>query len=71
MLTSEFAPKLSLIALAYNEGFTIEENVKSLLSLNYNNYEVIVVNDGSKDNSMDILIQTYDLILTELDIQQK
>ena len=67
LLTSEFAPKLSLIAPAYNEGFTIEENVKSLLSLNYNNYQVIVVNDGSKDNSMEILIKTYDLVLTELD----
>ncbi|RZJ52205.1 MAG: glycosyltransferase family 2 protein, partial [Flavobacterium sp.] len=71
LLTSEFAPKLSLIAPAYNEGFTIEENVKSLLSLNYNNYEVIVVNDGSKDNSMEILIRTYDLVLTDLDIHQK
>ncbi|KAF2517160.1 glycosyltransferase family 2 protein [Flavobacterium foetidum] len=67
LLTSEFAPKLSLIAPAYNESFTIEENVKSLLSLNYNNYEVIVVNDGSKDNSMEILIKTYDLILAERD----
>lgn len=65
LLTSEFAPGLSLIAPAYNESFTIEENVKSLLSLNYNNYEVIVVNDGSKDNSMEILIKTYDLELTE------
>lgn len=71
LLTSEFAPRLSLIAPAYNEGFTIEENVKSLLSLNYNNYQVIVVNDGSKDNSMGILIKTYDLVLTELDIQSK
>lgn len=71
LLTSEFAPKLSLIAPAYNEGFTIEENVKSLLSLNYNNYQVIVVNDGSKDNSMEILIKTYDLVLTELDILAK
>ncbi|KRD10380.1 glycosyl transferase family 2 [Flavobacterium sp. Root901] len=68
LLTSDSAPKLSLIAPAYNEGFTIEENVKSLLSLNYNNYQVIVVNDGSKDNSMEILISTYDLILTEIDI---
>ncbi len=67
LLTSEFAPKLSLIAPAYNEGFTIEENVKSLLSLNYNDYQVIVVNDGSKDNSMEILIKTYDLVLTEID----
>lgn len=71
LLTSEFAPRLSLIAPAYNEGFTIEENVKSLLSLNYNNYEVILVNDGSKDNSMEILIKTYDLVLTELDIHLK
>src|SRR6218665_2450602 len=65
LLTSEFAPKLSLIAPAYNEGLTIEENVKSLLSLNYNNYQAIVVNDGSKDNSMEILIKKYDLILSE------
>lgn len=71
LLTSEFAPKLSLIAPAYNEGFTIEENVKSLLSLNYNNYQAIVVNDGSKDNSMEILIKTYDLVLTDLDINPK
>ncbi|MBB4802735.1 cellulose synthase/poly-beta-1,6-N-acetylglucosamine synthase-like glycosyltransferase [Flavobacterium nitrogenifigens] len=71
LLTSEFAPKLSLIAPAYNEGFTIEENVKSLLSLNYNNYQVIVVNDGSKDNSMEILVKTYDLVLTDLDIHPK
>lgn len=71
LLTSEYAPKLSLIAPAYNEGFTIEENVKSLLSLNYNNYEVIVVNDGSRDNSMEILIKTYDLVLTELDVNLK
>ncbi|HKO77648.1 MAG TPA: glycosyltransferase [Flavobacterium sp.] len=71
LLTSEFAPKLSLIAPTYNEGFTIQENVKSLLSLNYNNYQVIVVNDGSKDNSMEILINTYDLVLTDLDINLK
>ncbi|KEO74917.1 glycosyltransferase family 2 protein [Anditalea andensis] len=67
LLSSQQAPYLSLIAPAYNEGLTIEENVKSLLSLNYNNYEVIVVNDGSKDNSMDMLISTYDLIKKDLD----
>lgn len=68
LLSSKHAPYLSLIAPAYNEGLTIGENVKSLLSLNYNNYEVIVVNDGSKDNSMDILISTYDLELRETEI---
>lgn len=65
LLSSEFAPALSLIAPAYNEGFTIKENVRSLLSLNYNNYQVILVNDGSKDNSMDILIESYELILAD------
>lgn len=71
LLSTEFAPHLSLIAPAYNEGMTIEENVKSLLSLNYNNYQVIVVNDGSKDNSMEILINTYDLIPVELQFETK
>lgn len=71
LLTSEMAPKLSLIAPAYNEGFTIEENVKSLLSLNYNNYQAIVVNDGSKDNSMEILIKKYDLVLADIDLHPK
>lgn len=61
LLSSEYAPSLSLIAPAYNEGKTIEENIQSLLSLNYSNYEVIIVNDGSKDNSMDIMIQAYQL----------
>ncbi|MBF4491175.1 glycosyltransferase family 2 protein [Flavobacterium sp. JLP] len=71
LLTSEFAPGLSLIAPAYNESFTIEENIKSLLSLNYNNYQVIVVNDGSKDDSMEILIKTYDLLLTDLNFHHQ
>lgn len=70
LLSSEFSPALSLIAPAYNEGFTIKENVRSLLSLNYNNYQVIVVNDGSKDNSMEILISSYDLIPADFAYQQ-
>lgn len=61
LLSSEYAPSLSLIAPAYNEGRTIKENIQSLLSLNYSNYEVIIVNDGSKDNSMEIMIKTYQL----------
>lgn len=71
LLSSEFAPALSLIAPAYNEGMTIEENVRSLLSLNYNNYQVIIVNDGSKDNSMEILIKNYDLEPIAFDINTK
>jgi biofilm PGA synthesis N-glycosyltransferase PgaC len=71
LLSSEYAPALSLIAPAYNEGMTINENVRSLLSLNYNNYQVIVVNDGSKDNSMEILTNSYELIPADFDYHEK
>ncbi|MBC7556231.1 MAG: glycosyltransferase, partial [Chryseobacterium sp.] len=56
------APHFSIIAPAYNEGFTIIENVRSLLSLYYHNLEIIIVNDGSKDDSMAKLIIEYELI---------
>lgn len=55
------APTFSLIAPAYNEGLTIVDNVRSLLSLYYQNLEIIIVNDGSKDDSITKLIAAYDL----------
>lgn len=55
------APAFSLIAPAYNEGMTIVENVRSLLSLYYHNLEIIIVNDGSKDDSIQKLIEAYEL----------
>lgn len=61
IVTNPNAPKFSLIAPAYNEGMTIVDNVRSLLSLYYHNLEIIIVNDGSKDDSIDKLIQAYDL----------
>ncbi|MBO0858427.1 MAG: glycosyltransferase [Chloracidobacterium sp.] len=42
-------PKVSVVICAYNAASTIEDNLESLTRLNYPNYEVIVVNDGSKD----------------------
>jgi len=61
ILSSELAPPLSLLAPAYNEERTIKENVQSLLALNYNNYEVIVINDGSTDDTLETLINAYNL----------
>lgn len=54
-------PSITLVAPAYNEGLTIVENVKSLLSIQYPFYELIVVNDGSTDNSMELLTEKYKL----------
>lgn len=61
IVTNPNAPRFSLIAPAYNEGMTIVDNVRSLLSLYYHNLEIIIVNDGSKDDSIEKLIQAYDL----------
>ncbi|MBO9596171.1 MAG: glycosyltransferase family 2 protein [Niabella sp.] len=59
--SSLHAPSVSIIAPAYNEGLTIVDNVRSLLSIYYYNLEVIIVNDGSKDNSLQKLIDAYQL----------
>jgi len=58
---SPLLPSVDVIAPAYNEGFTIRESVRSMLSLRYPNHEVIVVNDGSKDDTLSILIEEYRL----------
>ena len=62
LIDSPISPTISIIAPAYNEGLTIVENVRSLLSLNYDRYEVIVVNDGSKDDTVQKMISTFDLV---------
>lgn len=55
-------PPVSIIVPAYNEKETIEDSVTAMLEkLNYHAYEVIVINDGSKDETMDILLKTFDL----------
>lgn len=44
-------PKMSIIIPAYNEEITVASSIKSMLNLNYPDYEVIVVDDGSSDNT--------------------
>lgn len=61
IVSSPLAPSLSVIAPAFNESQTIVDNIRTLLSLYYNNYEVIVVNDGSTDDSLEKIIGAYEL----------
>ena len=60
-LHPETAPGISIVAPAFNEEVIIIDNVNSLLDLDYPNYEVVIVNDGSKDNTLPLLIENYDL----------
>lgn len=61
ILSSAMSPSITIIAPAYNESLNVVENVRSLLSNHYANYDLIVVNDGSKDDSLEKLIEAYDL----------
>lgn len=61
LLRSPLAPPISIIAPAYNEGLSIIMNVQSLLTLNYPNFEIVLINDGSTDNSMEQLIREFEL----------
>lgn len=57
----ESAPGISIVAPAFNEEVIISDSVHSFLSLNYPNFEVVIVNDGSKDKTLDILIRDFEL----------
>lgn len=61
MVQSELTEPVSILAPAYNEELTVVESVKSLLKLNYAKYEVIVINDGSKDRTLENLISEFHL----------
>jgi len=61
IVASPMSPTLSVLAPAFNESKTIIDNIRTLLSLYYNNYEVIVINDGSTDDSMEKMIESYEL----------
>ena len=63
LLNSPVAPRISMLAPAYNEAATIGESVRALLALYYSNLEVIVVNDGSKDTTFAVLQEQFDLVL--------
>lgn len=62
LLQSSKLPSISVLAPAYNEEANVVENVRSLLTLNYPSYEIVIINDGSKDETLQQLIKTFDLV---------
>lgn len=71
ILSSTISPSISIIAPAFNESLSIIENARSLLSSHYANYDVIIVNDGSTDDSLEKLINAYSLVKIDLLINEK
>ena len=62
--TSHIKP-ITLICPAYNEGAGVVAAVSSLLSLRYPKFQVVVVNDGSKDDTLQKLIEAFRLRRSE------
>ncbi|GAB6154457.1 glycosyltransferase [Desulfosporosinus burensis] len=66
-----FYKPLTVIAPAYNESATIVSSVKSLLNLQYPEFEVLVINDGSTDQTLEILKQEFRLVPSNRVYQEK
>lgn len=54
ILPSDYYLPISIIVPAYNEEVTVADTVRSLLTLEYRAYEIIVVDDGSKDRTSEV-----------------
>jgi cellulose synthase/poly-beta-1,6-N-acetylglucosamine synthase-like glycosyltransferase len=58
---SDQTPPISLLAPAFNEELNVVESVRSLLSLQYPDFEVLLINDGSNDGTLARAIEAFEL----------
>lgn len=61
VLPNDYFVPITIVVPAYNEEITVVETVKSLLQLDYRLYEIIVVDDGSKDNTARAVIEAFQM----------
>jgi cellulose synthase/poly-beta-1,6-N-acetylglucosamine synthase-like glycosyltransferase len=62
VMRSPDTPAISIVAPAYNEEATLADSVRSLLGLNYPQFEVIVVSDGSTDGTLAVAAREFELL---------
>lgn len=60
-MASPLTPPISVLLPAYNEELGVVDSVRSLLALRYPQHEVVVINDGSTDGTLDVLREAFDL----------
>lgn len=65
LFSSKLYKPVSILAPAFNEEATIEASVNSLLQLEFPDYEIIVINDGSTDSTLEILKEKFNLVKSD------
>lgn len=70
-LKHQYYVPISLLVPAYNEEVTIVDSIHSLLELDYRLYEIIIVDDGSKDKTVERLLEAFPFQLQERPIHLK
>ena len=71
LLSSTLSPTISILAPAFNEESTIEASLRALLALQYPSLEIIVISDGSKDRTVQVLIERFDLVPVKTIYEQR
>ncbi len=71
LLSSTLSPTISILAPAFNEEASIEGSLRALLALQYPRLEVIVISDGSKDRTVQVLIERFDLVPVKTIYEQR
>ena len=64
-------PDISVVVPAHNEAETVVENVRSLLELGYPEFEIVLIDDGSTDASLDLLRRSFGLAAVAPSHQQR
>lgn len=59
---SGLEPGISILVPAYNEEATITASIRSMFQLTYSDFEIIVINDGSKDSTLEMLKREFSLL---------
>ena len=63
---SDYTKPLTMVVPAFNEEVTIVDSVTNLVHCDYPRFEVVVVNDGSSDHTLDVLKEAFRLRRTDL-----
>ena len=68
--SSRFTIPVSVIVAAYDEEVVIESTIRSLLAFDYPEFEVVVVNDGSMDGTLERMREAFDLAPYEMFVRR-